>query len=214
MKAVLKDRSFWFGFLTLGTAAAIYLVTQHPFYHPERTASGELPVYGQVAAFKLTERNGAEITPENFKGKIWIADFIFTRCAGICPMMSSRMRLLQEKLKSDPTVRLVSFSVDPEHDTPPVLSEYAKRFEADPNQWLFLTGDKNQIFQLSKQHFYLAVGEIPPGEREAPDQSVDHSSKFALVDAAGRIRGYYASEEGRSIDALVHDVERLKSEKS
>lgn len=201
--ALLRQRSFWFLILfVLTTLALIAAGTLH--WKPR-----ELPVYGEIRDFRLTERSGRTVTQQDLDGKIWIADFIFTRCGGICPMMSAKMRAVQEKLKHYPDVRFVSFSVDPEYDTPEVLTKYAQHFSADPQKWLFLTGDKQQLFNLSSQHFHLGVGEIPPAEREAPDQSVDHSSKFALVDAEGKIRGYYASEDAGFLDQLARDVNHL-----
>lgn len=198
-----KQRSFWFLFLfVLTTAVLIY--AGKLLWKP-----AELPVYGQVQDFSLTERSGRAVSLADLKGKIWVADFIFTRCAGICPMMTSKMRMIQERFKTYPDLKLVSFSVDPEHDTPEVLTEYAKHFNADTVKWLFLTGDKEQLFKLSSQHFYLGVSDIPAAQREAPDQSVDHSSKFALVDKDGKIRGYYASEEESFLSQLVRDINRL-----
>lgn len=200
---ILKQRSFWFLFLLVLTTGVLILAGRI-YWKP-----AELPVYGQVQDFRLTERSGQTVSLSDLKGKIWIADFIFTRCAGICPMMSSKMKRVQEKLDQYSELRLVSFSVDPEHDTPEVLSEYAKHFGADPQKWLFLTGDKEQLFKLSSQHFHLGVSDIPAAEREAPEQSVNHSSKFALVDGEGKIRGYYASEEEPFLEQLARDVNRL-----
>ncbi len=168
-----------------------------------------LPVYGRVPEFTLTERSSSEARLSDLKGKVWIADFIFTHCAGVCPLMSGRMKNLQEKLGHFPDIRFVSFSVDPERDTPEVLNRYAGRYQADPVKWLFLTGDKDTIRRLSEQHFHLGVGEIPVEERENLDQSVQHSSKFVLVDGGGKIRGYYDSESESALEKLVHDAESL-----
>ena len=169
----------------------------------------DLPVYGQIPEFTLAERSLSKVTRSDLEGKIWIADFIFTHCAGVCPLMSSKMKGLQEKLGHYPDIRLVSFSVDPERDTPEVLARYGERYQADPVTWLFLTGDKEIIYRLSAQHFHLGVEEIPAQKREALDQSVRHSSKFALVDGSGKIRGYYDSESSMALEQLVKDAERL-----
>lgn len=203
MTSPLRPRSLWLIVLTVFTAAAIFLVSK---IHLSPSA---LPVYGTVEDFSLTERSGKKVTLADLKGRVWIADFIFTRCGGICPMMSAKMRTLQEHFKNQPGIRFVSFSVDPERDTPQVLTKYATHFNADTGKWLFLTGDKEQLFNLSEQHFHLGVSDIPLAEREAPDQSVNHSSKFALVDGQGKIRGYYASEEEASLGQLQKDAERL-----
>lgn len=205
MSGILKQRSFWFGALLIGTSAVILFLSQG-----RPLTKKPLPVYGQVVEFSLTERSGRIVTLGDLKGKTWIADFIFTRCAGICPMMSSKMLRLQQMLQNRPDIRLVSFSVDPARDTPEVLETYAKRFQADPERWLFLTGDKAQIFKLSEQHFHLGVADIPESERQDDlDQSVSHSSKFALVDPEGQIRGYYASEDESAMQQLVRDAKEL-----
>ena len=209
MTPLLMKRQFWFWVLTVATG----LFFSSAYFVIRGDHQQGLPLYGKVEDFKLTERSGETITNKALQGHLWIADFIFTRCAGICPMMSSRMRLLQEKLKDHPEIHFVSFSVDPEYDTPEVLAKYAKHFNADSKKWLFLTGDKDQIFKLSRQHFYLAVGEIPEGEREAPDQSVDHSSKFALVDTEGNIRAYYNSEDPDFVNQIARDVQQLETHK-
>ncbi len=171
-----------------------------------------LPVLGSSGNFDLTERSGKKITLEDLRGKVWIGDFIFTRCAGICPIMSGHMKRLQEELKNEKELRFVSFSVDPEHDTPEKLAEYAKRYNADPEKWFFLTGDKNAIFELSLKHFYLGVGDAPLEERPAPDQVVTHSSRFVLVDRQGRIRGYYDSAQPENMEKLAKDARRLLKE--
>jgi protein SCO1/2 len=203
---LLLKRRFWFWVLTMGTAAVIFLSLQIS----RSAAPQELPVYGQIPDFQLTERSGQSAGLKDLLGKIWIADFIFTRCMGPCPLMSSRMRMIQEKVKERTDIKLISFSVDPDYDTPERLQAYAERFGARSGQWLFLTGDKAQIHKLSQQHFHLGVSDIPEAEREAPDQTVSHSSKFVLVDAQGRIRGYYASDELGFLDKLMKDLKTLE----
>lgn len=179
----------------------------------ERIKAGALPIYGTVPDFSLTERSGAIVRDADLRGQVWIANFIFTRCAGVCPLMTRKMKWIQDRPEGSPNIRLVSFSVDPEHDTPQVLAEYAKKFSADPEQWLFLTGDKEKIYALSEQHFLLGVGPIPPEERQALDQRVRHSSRFVLVDPKLRIRGYYDSEAEGNLEDLVRDALSLLKSK-
>ena len=162
-----------------------------------------LQTFSSVPDFKLTERSGREITRESLTGQVWVADFIFTRCAGICPTMSTNMRKLQEQLPRE--IRLVSFSVDPAYDTPAVLTEYAKRYDADPDRWLFLTGDPDAIQHLSVGGFKLALD--PTGGTEA--EPITHSSRFVLVDRDGVIRGYYGTEEPEVLDRLAQDAKNL-----
>lgn len=168
-----------------------------------------LPEYGQTPAFKLTERSGRTVSSSELAGRVWVADFIFTTCAGPCPLMSTHMAALQ-RATADLDVQLVSFTVDPETDTPDVLAEYAERYQADPERWLFLTGAKQAIYDMVKQGFMLAVddGSLTPGGKPGPGL-VTHSVKFVLVDRQGRIRGYYSGDSAGVVDEIVPDIERL-----
>src|SRR5262245_31476896 len=112
---------------------------------------------GEVADFALTERGGETVHRADLLGKVWVAAFGFTRCTGPCPQVSGTMARLQAELAGQPEVRLVSFSVDPDHDTPEVLRGYAQRFGADPQRWLFLTGPRDDLYRLIQESFHLAV---------------------------------------------------------
>jgi cytochrome oxidase Cu insertion factor (SCO1/SenC/PrrC family) len=160
-------------------------------------------IYGSVPEFSLTERSKRTITKKDLAGKVWVADFIFTHCAGSCPTMSTNMQKLQGKLPKE--IRLVSFSVDPYNDTPEVLTEYAKRYDADPERWLFLTGEPGAVQKLSLEGFKLAL-DASSGTAEEP---ITHSSRYALVDKDGTIRGYYGTEEPDALDRLVEDAKKL-----
>jgi protein SCO1 len=164
---------------------------------------------GEVADFALTERSGETVRRADLLGKVWVAAFGFTRCTGPCPQVSGTMARLQAELAGQPDVRLVSFSVDPDHDSPEVLREYAQRFGADPQRWLFLTGPRREMYRLIQESFHLAVQQSE-GEARKPGQEVTHSFKLALVDRAGHIRGYF---DGRQVDEEgqpVADLARLK----
>ena len=217
-------RSFVFPLIAAGL-----IIGAFKMWRPERFTQGErsrsseislrqrndanrndkLPVFGQVPDFSLVRENGQKISNADLRGKVWIANFIFTHCSGICPLMSAGMSSLVNQLGAQPVLRFISFSVDPERDTPAVLSEYAKRFKAPADRWFFLTGDKAQIYRLSNQHFHLGAAEIAPEEREALDQSVRHSAKFALVDQKGQIRGYYDSDGQNAGAKIVKDARFL-----
>ena len=139
---------------------------------------------------------------------MWIANFIFTRCAGPCPALTSQMYLLQKDLKSHAKwddIRLVSFTVDPEHDQPAVLAERARLSLADPDHWLWLTGTRAQIWQLVEKGFLLPVGE----NANDPTSPILHSQKFVLVDPAGMIRGYYDGLDEAERDRLKRDLDVL-----
>ncbi len=162
--------------------------------------------FGEVPEFTLIERSGRTFTRSDLDGQIWVADFIFTNCAGTCPMMTDKMKLLQRELPE--SVRMVSFTVDPYRDTPEVLARYADRHGAEGDRWVFLTGEKEELYTLSKEGFHLAVDDTIETEVEP----ITHSTRFALVDPSGKIRGYYAGTESESVARLVADVEALLDE--
>ena len=162
--------------------------------------------YGTVPNFQLTNQNNQPFGSTQLAGKIWIADFIFTSCPGPCPMVSSRMSELQRPLeKTD--VHLVSFSVDPEKDTPEVLRGYADKLKAQPARWDFLTGSKSTIYDLSKNGFKLAVSD---GSEEAGVPV--HSTRIVLVDRHGEIRGYYEATAADAVTKLLADTSHLLRE--
>jgi protein SCO1 len=168
----------------------------------QRTVSS----YGTVPSFQLVNQNGQPFGFAQLAGKIWIADFIYTTCPGPCPMISTRMSELQKPLeKTD--VHLVSFSVDPEKDKPEVLRGYAEKLHADPKRWDFLTGPKSAIYDLSHDGFKLAVSD---GSDEAGIPV--HSTRMALVDRHGQIRGYYEATEADAITKLLADTGHLMRE--
>jgi protein SCO1 len=165
----------------------------------QRTVSS----YGTVPSFQLVNQNGQSFGSAQLAGKIWIADFIYTTCPGPCPMISSRMSELQKPLeKTD--VHLVSFSVDPEKDTPDVLRGYAEKLQADPKRWDFLTGPKPAIYKLSHDGFKLAVSD------GSTEQGIPvHSTRMVLVDRHGEIRGYYEATEADAVTKLLADTNHL-----
>jgi cytochrome oxidase Cu insertion factor (SCO1/SenC/PrrC family) len=129
-------------------------------------SSARLPVYGSVPDFTLIDQHGRPMRKADLRGKIWIANFIFTNCPDECPLMTAEMAKLQTDLADVPELRLVSITVDPQHDTPPILSQYAARFQADSERWFFLTGDKGTIYRLAREGFRLGV--VDPAEQPTP----------------------------------------------
>jgi protein SCO1/2 len=166
------------------------------------------PVLGTVPEFTLTNRDGRTVRSADLAGSPWIADFVFTRCPASCPMMTSRMARLVAELPADAGVRFVSFSVDPEHDTPEVLQRYAASFKA-PARWLFLTGDGRQIYRLSQEGFKLGVDANPQAGGDETAEPILHSTRFVLVDGEGRIRGYYDAFDAESMKGLTRDLEAI-----
>jgi protein SCO1 len=165
----------------------------------QRTVS----LYGSVPEFQLINQNGKNFGSSDLRGKIWIADFIYTTCPGPCPMISNRMSELQKPLERT-DVHLVSFTVDPSKDTPEVLRTYAERLQAQPGRWDFLTGAQSTIYNLSRNGFKLAVGE----EKGVPI----HSTRMILVDRHGAIRGYYDAAEADAVTKVVADTTHLLRE--
>jgi protein SCO1 len=162
-----------------------------------------LPKLGAVPDFQLTDQNGHDfLSAAQLKSEIWIADFIFTNCPGPCPRMSSQMKHVQTFL-SGTGIKLVSFTVDPANDTPEVLFEYSRHYDARPGTWYFLTGPKDTLHGLSKKAFKLDV-----------DDDLQHSTHFVLVDRQGQIRGYYQTLEDHAVDQIVADARALLKERT
>jgi len=192
-----------------------------------------LPRLGALPAFSLVERSGRPVTLDSLRGRPWVADFIFTQCAGACPAMTARLARLRTEVPGD--VSFVSFTVDPAHDTPEVLARYAAAFRPDP-RWLLVTGAQKDLYALSTAGFKLAAMEVPPEERDSqgglggaerppaqtaseglsPERAYDgpflHSAKFILVDGGGEIRGYYDSDDEDDMKDLVAAIGRLQRE--
>jgi cytochrome oxidase Cu insertion factor (SCO1/SenC/PrrC family) len=177
---------------------------------PTGASAMEVPVFGSVPEFSLTEANGTMLQRSDLLGKVWIASFIFTRCGEACPLMMQHEARLQPDLPLRDDLRLVSFSVDPDWDTPKVLTEYAHTFGADRSRWLFLTGDKKQVYYLASDGFHLAAQPADP-VKEMP---ILHSTKLVLVDRGGAIRGYYDSSDPDEMQKLIRDVRQVLAERS
>lgn len=160
---------------------------------PACRRSPDLPVLYAVPPFKLTSERGQEFSSESLKGQVWLADFIFTNCPGPCLRMSAQMK------KFETQVRLVSFTVDPKRDTPAVLAAYARRYQADPTRWTFLTGPADKLNHLSRNVF--KVGDI--------EADLTHSTRLVLVDRQMRIRGFFDSGDAEDLLKLKAAIETL-----
>jgi protein SCO1/2 len=156
-----------------------------------RSRSGPLPVYGALPGFTLTNQDNQTVTLEDLRGNIWIADVIFSRCAGQCPIMSAHLKEIQDALPPESAVKLVSFTTDADYDTPQVLKEYGVRHGARQGQWIFLTGRKAELRRATVEGMKLSALDKPSAQREDADDLFIHSDKFVLIDRSGRIRGYF-----------------------
>jgi len=170
-----------------------------------------LKVYGTVPDFLLIERRGHQISLSALNGKIWVANFIYTNCQDTCPIQSTQMRLIQDEFMDETNLRLVSITVDPARDTPKVLAEYAKRFGARPDRWLFLTGERTELSRLAQEGFRLSA--VPVSQNENANGLIAHSSRLVLVDGEARIRGYYPGTEAAAVARLRRDLKALLAEK-
>ena len=159
-----------------------------------------LPSYGVVPDFTLTDQSGRTFeSKKSLDGKVWVANFIFTRCSGPCPRMTSQFRKLRDDVKDHSGLRMVSFTIDPANDTPEALATYGKTFSADPEKWFFLTGAQKDLHHLSRNVFMLS--DI--------DGTLEHSSRFVLVDQRSRIRGFYDSSDAEAMAKLMTDLRAM-----
>ena len=168
-----------------------------------------LPVYGErnsdstdhkIGNFSLINMDGKKITEENFDGKIYVADFFFTTCPGICPKMTDQLERIAEKYKSNNRVLILSHTVKPEEDSLPALSEYAKEHNADPSKWFFVTGPKKEINKLARTSYLVG------GSETESDEDFVHTQFFALIDPQKRIRGFYDGTDSVEVNKLIADI--------
>lgn len=160
--------------------------------------------YHKIADFKLTNQNGEKITQEFYNDKIYVADFFFTTCQDICPVMTKNMYQLQEELKNDNNILFLSHTVIPEIDTVEQLKKYAIENKIDESRWNLVTGDKKQIYDLARKS-YLAVEDVEFGEFD-----MIHTENFMLIDKQKQIRGFYDGTNTEEIQRLLKDIEILK----
>lgn len=195
----------------VGTAVWSWLAAR-----PRQSGWNERPLeglgsFGAVPDFALIERSGKPLRLTDLRGKVWVASFFYTRCKDVCPLQSTALAKLQADVADWTDVKLVSISVDPEQDSPRVLSHYAERYRAEPDRWLFLTGDKEAIYRLAQEGFRLSVASASENGGQDGNTFI-HSPRFVLVDREGRIRGYYNSLDPEAIRRLHRDLRTLLGE--
>ena len=175
------------------------------FHKSERRISAMEPPIAAVPDFSFTTQEGKILTKADLLGKVWVANFIFTRCQGPCPIMTSHMAELAGKVSKAPNVKLVSVSVDPLNDTPEVLAKYASNIHADPAQWIFLTGPIKEVASFAqqgmKQSLVIEEGSAPT-----------HSTRFMVVDPAGMIRTSHDGNDPELVQKLLIDIGNLLRE--
>jgi protein SCO1/2 len=162
------------------------------------------PLYN-APSFSLTDQNGHTLTNQTLRGDVWVAMVFFTNCPGVCPMMVGRMTELQKAVTS-PDVKVVSFSIDPQRDTPEVMKAYAERVGADQSRWYFVTGPKPSMFEVA--HALKLAAE--PAQDGKP---ITHTNKALLIDRVGRVRGIYDATDAESMGKLAKDARTILAEK-
>jgi protein SCO1/2 len=193
--------------IVIGTMLWIKLAPPPRSSSVQRSPLEGMNQFGSVPEFSLTERSGNQIGLKHLRGTIWIADFIYTSCQDTCPLQTAEMVRLQEDFASQKGIKLLSFSVDPEKDTPEVLTQYADRYNADADRWLFLTGEREEIKSLVQNGFRLSA------VTASPDNGVIlHSPRFVLIDRDLQIRGYYDSRDHEALQQLRKDIVILASQ--
>lgn len=163
--------------------------------------------YHTIGHFALVNQDSAVITEDSLRGKIYAADFFFTSCRTICPVMKTQMRRVYEAVKDDPEVMLVSHTIDPEYDTVALLKDYAERLDVDTDKWYFLTGNKDSIYYLAQTSYFVTAME----DGSDADGFI-HSGAFLLIDKKGRIRGKYDGTSEADVDKMIQDIKLLEKE--
>ena len=194
--------------MNINTRIKIYIVVAvfllATYFLNYKGKENELPEIGMVPEFEFVNSEQETITLNNLKGKVWVADFIFTTCTMACPMMTGNMNIIHKKYKKNDDVRLASISVYPEYDTPEVLTKYASQYDANTSRWYFLTGEESTVKRVIKDGFKI-------GDYE---DIIFHSEKFALVDKKGMIRAYYNGMKTEDMKKLKKDINSLLKQNS
>jgi len=173
----------------------------------ERDVENGDTTYHTIAHFQFVDQDSALITNDTYRGKIYVADFFFTSCRTICPIMKTQMVRVYEATKDMPDVMLLSHTIDPEYDTVALLHDYAERLGAESKRWHFVTGVKDSIFKIAQTSYFATAM-----EDKADPQGFIHSGAFLLVDKKGRIRGKYDGTKEEDVNRLVIDIKRLRKE--
>ena len=166
----------------------------------------------RIGEFSFPNQYGKTITLNDVRGKIFVAEYFFTTCKTICPIMTGQMKRVQEKFRGNSDFKILSFTVDPKNDTIEAMKAYAKKHHAEKGQWHFITGEKKDLYQLARQSFFV----LKPAEaRNLGDAGSDfiHTNNFVLVDQELRIRGYYDGTNPKIVDTLMQDIDFLLQKK-
>jgi protein SCO1/2 len=172
-----------------------------------RNFNGTDTVYHSIAPFRFVDQDSTIITNKDVEGKIYVADFFFTSCRTICPIMKTQMLRVYEATKEMPDVNIISHTIDPEYDTVALLHDFAKRLGVESKRWHFLTGAKDSIYKIAQTSYFSTAME----DKTVPDGFI-HSGAFLLIDKKGRIRGKYDGTKEEEVNQLIVDIKRLRGE--
>ncbi|WP_074409230.1 SCO family protein [Aquimarina megaterium] len=178
-------------------------------FTPQWLTASDLEGKHKISSFSFINQNGDTITNDTYKGKIYVADFFFTICPGICPKLTKNMNLIQETYKDDNAIKLLSHTVMPWHDSVPVLKEYAIKHNIDHRKWNLVTGDKDEIYTIAREGYFADEDFI----KTQDENNFIHTENFILVDTQGYIRGVYNGTIPLDVKRLMRHIEILKKEK-
>ena len=196
--------------LSICTVCIISCIQEKPLkIYGERDVVNGDTVYHKIQPFRFVDQDSATITRETVDGKIYVADFFFTSCRTICPIMKTQMLRVYEQFKDDPDIVILSHTIDPEYDTVGLLKDFAERLGVSSRNWHFLTGNKDSIYTIAEKSYFATAME----DDTEPDGFI-HSGAFILVDRDQRIRGMYDGTKQEDVDRLIRDIGRLKKEKT
>lgn len=207
-KAIVNIFSVLIGIVALLAASCSGSNKEKPLpIYGERDIVGTDTIYHTIADFSFVDQDSAEVTHKTFENKIYVADFFFTSCRTICPKMKTQMLRVYDSIENDPDILLLSHTIDPEYDTVGLLHDYADRLGVKSEKWHFVTGDKEQIYNLAQTSYFATAME----DKSEPDGFI-HSGAFLLIDKHRRIRGKYDGTEEKEVNRLLNDIRKLKAE--
>jgi protein SCO1 len=188
-----------------------------PYLMPEVDATGQVvmkgvdTVFHQIPKFELIDQNGKKFSSAQTQGKIYVADFFFTRCGTTCPKLTTNLSRVQSLFANDPNVLIVSHSVDPKHDSSAVLQKFAQKYDAKNGKWFFLTGDKKTIYDLAIKGYKLPAADASEYDKNinSIDETFIHSEKLLLIDKEGYVRGIYDGTYSPDVERLVAEIKVL-----
>jgi len=197
----------WAVVFVIATIAMVYAFMQLQQVQSQRPTPASLKKFSAAPEFQLVTSNGERLSKEDFDGKVWVTNFIFTRCQGPCPVITGRMAELQEQLRkaNASDVHLLTITVDPDYDTPEVLARYAEQVGADPEVWSFATGPKAHVEEVVKKGFLQPIVEAPDGE-------IIHTSRFVVTDRNGMMRSFPDGNDASSVQRVLLDIRDLLRE--